>query len=121
MGKKPKDRTDILEDENSKLKKTIRRRDKTIRQLRSDAKTAEEAFRRTETYLKEVTDGKPLSEILRTVESNKPLSPIKKSCPKCNSRDMKKIIFTGFYVISCKCGYRNRVDEKQEIEKDKEG
>jgi len=120
MNKKGKDRVEILEEENSKLKKAIRRKDRTIRQLKSEVQTAHQAFRQTETYLKEITNDRPLSEILKTVESGKPLSKIRKSCPKCGSEGMNKIIFTGFHVISCKCGYRNRVDEEQEISKNKE-
>jgi len=120
MAKKGKDRVEILEEENSKLKKAIRRKDRTIRQLKSEVQTAHQAFRQTETYLKEITNDRPLSEILKTVESGKPLSKIRKPCPKCGSGSMNKIIFTGFHVISCKCGYRNRVDEEQEISKNQE-
>jgi len=117
MSKKEKDKTEILEKENAKLKKVLRGKERTIRQLKSEARTAEEAFRVTETYLKEITDDRPLSEILRTVEAGKPLSKVSDPCPKCNSINMKKIIFTGFHIISCHCGYRNRVDEER---KDKE-
>jgi len=120
MAKKQKDKLEVLEDENSRLKKAIRRKDRTIKQLKSEVSTAQEAFRQTETYLKEITNDRPLSEILKNVESGKPLSKISDPCPKCGSANMKKIIFTGFHVISCKCGYRNRVDEEREIKKIKQ-
>lgn len=115
MAKKVKDRVEVLEKENSKLKKVIREKDKTIKQLKSESKTAEDSFRITESYLKEITKGKPLSEILDIVGKNLPLQDIDYPCPKCNSRDMKKILFTGFYIVSCECGYRKRVDEEQQI------
>ena len=117
MSKKGKDRVEILEEQVRKLKATIRTKDKTIRQLKSQVKTVESAWRTTEIYLTEVTNGKPLSEVLRTVESGRPLSKFDEPCPKCNSHDMKKIIFTGFHIISCDCGYRKKMDEEQEIRK----
>jgi predicted RNase H-like nuclease (RuvC/YqgF family) len=119
MARKAKGKIEVLEDENLKLKKAIRSKDKTIRQLKSEVETAKEAFRQTETYLKEITNDRPLSEIIKTVVEGKPLKKIKNTCPKCGSEEMKKIIYTGFHVISCKCGYRNRVDEEQEINTNK--
>ena len=67
--------------------------------------------------LKEVTNGKPLSEVIKTVEANRPLSPIDDACPQCGNHSMKKILFSGFHIISCECGYRNKIDEEQEITK----
>ena len=119
MSRKGSGRIEALEEVVRKLKNTIKRRDKTIRQLRSEIKTIEQAWRTTEVYLKEITNGKPLSEVLETVEAGKPLSKLNDSCPKCNSNEMKKIIFTGFYIVSCSCGYRNKVDEERKIRKGK--
>jgi len=115
MSKKPKDRVEILEDSIKKLQTIIRNKDKTIRQLKGAVSTAESAFRKTEIYLKEVTDGKPLSEVLRTVEAGKPLSKIGDACPDCGEHEMNKILFTGFHIVTCECGYRNKIDEEQEI------
>jgi hypothetical protein len=98
-----------------KLKDTVKRRDKTIRQLKSQIKTLEQSWRTTEVYLKEVTDGKPLSEVIKDIESNKPLGKCELECPSCASKNMKKILFTGFYIISCQCGYRKKIDDEQEI------
>jgi len=115
MSKKPKDRVEILEEQVKKLRKVIREKDKTIRQLKSNSTTFEAAWRKTEIYLKEITNGKPLSEVLRTVEAGKPLTNITDPCPDCGQHDMKKILFTGFHIITCECGYRKKVDEEQQI------
>tara|TARA_R100000951_G_C2604167_1_gene169103 strand:+ start:160 stop:516 length:357 start_codon:yes stop_codon:yes gene_type:complete len=115
MSKKPKDRVEILEEQVKKLQSTLRSKDKTIRQLKTQVTTAESAFKKTEIYLKEVTNGKPLSEILKLAEEGKPFTPIGDVCPDCGSHSMKKILFTGFHIITCECGYRNKVDEEQQI------
>lgn len=120
MTKKNKDTVEILEETVKQLKKVIRDRDKTIKQLKSEVKTVQGAWKTTEIFLKEVTDGKPLSEIIKTVATGKPLSKSNGSCPKCGSKAMKKIIFIGFHIISCDCGYRTKIDEEQEINKNTE-
>lgn len=117
MAKKEKDRVEVLEEQVRKLKQTVRNRDKTIRQLKSQVKSVETAWHTTEIYLKEVTNGKPLSEVLKTVDAGRPLSKLNEPCPKCASRDLKKIIFSKFHIIVCDCGYRKQVDEEQEVRK----
>ena len=117
MSKKTKDRVEILEEQIQKLKCTIRNRDKSIRQLKSQIKTTEAAWKKTEIYLQEVTNGKPISEVLRTVEADKPLSKVGEACPSCGANNMNKLLFTGFHIIVCECGYRNKVDEEQKIRK----
>lgn len=118
MSKKAKSRTEILEEEIRKLKQTIRDRDKTIRQLKSQFKTVESAWDSTEIYLKEVTNGKPLSEVIKTIKRGKPLNKDNEPCPKCSSKDLQKILYTGFHIVICSCGYRKRIDEEQEIGQD---
>ena len=115
MSKKPKDRVEVLETLVKKLQNTIRAKNTVIRNLKGQVCTAETAFKQTEMYLQEVTNGKPLSEVLKMAESGRFTSTIGEPCPKCGSHDMKKILFTGFYIITCECGYRNKVDEEQKI------
>lgn len=118
------DRETVLENENEKLKKIIRDKDKvisqkdrTIKQLKSEAKQAMDNFVGTEHYLREVTDGKPLSEVINTVKNGKPLSKEGEPCPKCGSKDVTILIYIGFHIKSCTCGYRKRINEEQEINK----
>lgn len=118
MAKKPKDRVEALEEEIQSLKKIIRNRDKTIRQLKSEIDTTHSAWSKTEFFLKEVTSGKPLSEVLENVESGRPLSLEQDSCPKCNLKFLKKMLYTGFHIVACSCGYRAKVNEEQQLRKD---
>ena len=117
--KNRKNRDENYEDKIRKLQKVIRDKDKTIRQLKGQVKSAQLAWRATEVYLKEVTDGKPLSEIIKTAEEGKPLTYVHHECPKCNSHDLKKMVFATFYILSCVCGYRDKVDDMHEITKTK--
>ena len=122
--RKEKNVESALEMENERLKKTIRDKDKvikqkdrTIRQLKSEAKTAMDGFSGTESFLREVTNGKPLSEVIKTVKRGDPLSDEIEPCPKCGSREIVTLIYTGFFIKTCLCGYRKRFNEEQEIEK----
>ena len=117
MSKKTKDRVTVLEEQIKKLKATIRSKNGTIRQLKSQVKTTKAAWEKSETYLSEVTNGKPLSEVLEAAEKGKPLSKTGKPCPDCGKNGVKKIIFEKFYVASCDCGYRNRINEERKMTK----
>jgi len=113
----------ILEKEIENLNRTIRdknkvikQKDKVIKQLKGEAKQAMDVFVDSEHYLREVTDGKPLSEIMNTVKNKQPLRKGNEPCPKCGSKDIAILIYTGFHIKACDCGYRKKVNEEQEIE-----
>lgn len=122
--RKEKDRESILENEIDRLNKVIKEKDKVInqkkrviKQLKSEKNQAMDTFIDTEHYLREVTDGKPLSEIMNTIKNGKPLNKENEPCPTCGSRDLKTLIYTGFHIKSCSCGYRKKFNEEEEIGK----
>lgn len=119
--RKFKDRESILEEQNEKLKESIKKKDRvirqknrTIRQLKSEVKTAVDAFLDTEYHYRDINDSKTLSESLKEAKEGKARNT-KERCPKCGSDDLKTFKFTGFFIKSCKCGYRNKFDEEQHI------
>ena len=121
--KKFKDRESILENENESLKKqikdkdrVIRQKDRTIKQLKGEVKTAVDAFLDTQDHYREFSDGKTLSEAIEDAK-NGGASKRKEQCPKCGSHDITRMLFTGFHIKTCKCGYKSRIDEEQEITK----
>ncbi len=61
----PKEDTETLRDTIRKLKSQIRKLQKTIRELKAENKTLSEAWSKTEEFLGEITEGKPLKEILK--------------------------------------------------------
>lgn len=121
--KKFKDNESILEAENEKLKKiikekdrVIRQKDRTINQLKSEVKTAVDAFLETNNHYREIGESKTLSEAIDDANKGK-ATRINLKCPKCSS-NMKRLLFTGFYIESCKCGYKSRINEEDKITKD---
>lgn len=117
MPRKSKDRVEILEEENSKLKKVIKDKDAVIRQLKKEKKQLNDKSVETDDWLIDVTNGIPLSEILSYVNSGGKLKIKQDRCPSCKDDTVEKLIFPKFYMVVCsKCGYRKKVDEEKEIE-----
>ena len=96
-------KVDDLNKEVKRLNKVIREKDKTIRNLKSEKKQAMDRFIDSEVYLREVTNGRPLSEIMKTVKNGEPLGKNEYRCPKCNASDISVLIYTGFHIKICKC------------------
>lgn len=121
--KRFKDRESILEEENEKLKKTIkdkdrviRQKNRTIKQLKGEVRTAVDAFLDTQEHYSEISDSKTLSQAISEAKDGKAKKPRNEQCSKCSSHDVTKMKFTGFHINTCnKCGYKSRVDEEQEI------
>ena len=112
----PKDSNSIAREKNEKLLEIIRRLEKNNRKIKSQYKTMEDAWHKTEEKYKEAVKDIPLQEIVEHVQSGKQLTlknrSSKRQCSKCKSGELKKTQFDGFHVVVCgKCGYRNRVDD----------
>ncbi len=106
------DDDDDLREKNIKLRNKIRTLERKNNELSSQVGTLKKTWYKTEDYLREITDGIPLKEILKNVEDKTPLQKINDKCPKCYQKKLKRIIFKDFYVISCyNCEYRDRIDE----------
>jgi len=111
----PKDSNSIAREKNEKLLEIVRRLEKENNKLKSQYKTMETAWGKTEEKYKEAVKDIPLKEIMDSVKNGNPLqvnSKNKDGCGKCGSKKLKKIVFDGFYVVKCdQCSYRNRVDD----------
>lgn len=95
-----------------KLKSRILKVQKANKNLRSQNKTYRGAWNKTEDYLEEVTEGKPLSEILETARNNGKLKVGNGPCFACSRETVKKLVYSGFHINICEsCGHRERVDE----------
>lgn len=118
MAKKIKDKVQILEEENFKLKKIIKDKDAIIKQLKKEKKQLNDKSVETDDWLIDVTNGVPLSEVLSYVNNGGKLKIKQDRCPKCKDSTVEKLIFSKFYLVTCgKCGYRNKVDESKKTEK----
>jgi len=101
---RPKNKDDHYE-------KIIQRMERDIEKLKAKNKMLTEAAETTETYLLAITKDKTIQEIFQEVLDNTKTN-IEGRCPKCGSEGMKKINLGHIKVISCSCGYRNRVNEQ---------
>ena len=109
-------RTDTIEeamDKNNKLIRKVKSLEKENKKLRTKNHTLNRAWDETESFLEDVTEGKSLKEIIENVNEGK-LKRVRKECPKCGGRKVKKIQFSGFHVVVCEdCKYREKVNEKE--------
>jgi DNA-directed RNA polymerase subunit RPC12/RpoP len=100
-------------DKNDKLINMVKKLQKQVSELKTQNTTLQKVFNKTEIFLKEVTEGISLNEILQHVKDGSPLRKVSDLCPHCNSKTLKKMVFQGFHVILCnQCGYREKINEK---------
>jgi alanyl-tRNA synthetase len=109
---KKTDSPEEAKDKNTKLLRKIKSLERENKQLKSKNHTLNKAWDETETYLEDITEGRPLKEIVKDVSEGK-LRKLRKECPSCSGKRVKKIQFSGFHVIVCEdCKYRKKIDEK---------
>lgn len=97
-----------------KLKRRINKDRRKIRELTKEKNTLQRAWNGAEDYLEDVTDSKPLSELIETSKDSSRLRKTDKTCPRCEEETIKKLLFTTFHIILCennKCEYRERKNE----------
>ena len=90
--------------------KIITRMERDIEKLKAKNKVLMEALKTTEAYLASISKDKTIQEIFQEVLDNTKIN-ITKKCPKCHTEGMKSINLGFIKIISCSCGYRNRVNE----------
>lgn len=108
-------RTDTIEeamDKNTKLMRMIKNLEKDNKQLRSKNHTLNSAWNQTECFLEDITEGRSLKEVINAANEGK-LKKVRRECPRCLGKKLKKIQFNTFHVLVCEdCKYREKVDEK---------
>ena len=90
--------------------KIISRMERDIEKLKAKNKALMDALKTTESYLASISKDKTIQEIFQEVVDNTKIN-VNEKCPKCNSQGMKRINLGFVKIISCSCGYRNRVNE----------
>lgn len=92
--------------------KIISRMERDIDKLKAKNKALEVALKTTESYIESISQDKTIQEIFQEVLDNTKVNAPGR-CPKCHKEDMK-IVNLGFVkIISCSCGYRNRVNDSR--------
>ena len=88
----------------------ISRMERDIGKLKAKNKSLKNALDETEEYLLAISKDKTLIDIFKEVQDNTAIN-VHEKCPKCGSMGMKKRNLGNIKIISCKCGYRNRINE----------
>lgn len=95
--------------QNNTLTKKIKRLERENKTLKSQNKTLEDAWEKTEEYLKIVTGDQDLDEIFSGIKEKTDLTKSTMTCPNCNNQHLNTRQNDGYQVITCsKCGYKNR-------------
>jgi DNA repair exonuclease SbcCD ATPase subunit len=100
---------DSLKDANDKLKAQVKKLQREVSKLKSENKTLEQAWGKTEVYLKDVTKNKALSDIIKSVDAGEIYKSMD-ACPKC-SGVVKSMKIGKFVIQTCTCGFRRKKNE----------
>lgn len=116
MAKKNKNEIEALEEKIFKLEKLIKEKNNKIRQFKKEIKQLKEKSSETDSWLIDVTNGIPLSEVLSQINENGKLKIELDKCPICKHENINKLIFSKFHIIDCSnCGYRKKINEEEKI------
>lgn len=107
--KKISDKKNKSDDHYNKI---ISRMERDIEKLKAKNKSLMAALETTESYLEAISKDKTVHEIFQEVLDNTKVN-VSEKCPKCHTAGMKKINLGFVKIISCSCGYRNRVNEPE--------
>jgi len=108
-----KDSIEILIEKNEKLINMVKRLEKENKKLKSEYSTLHSAWDNTQEKYKEAIKDIPLQDIMDHLESNLSLIKMRKMCPDCKEKTLKKIGVGGFHIVVCgNCKYRDRINER---------
>ena len=110
-----KDSIEIALEKNTTLLDIIRKLEKTNKKLKSQYKTMETVWHKTEKKYKDIVSSNSLEEIIDYIDNKKPLKKecLSRICKNCDSKSLREIQFNGFCIVICdNCSHRNRVDDK---------
>lgn len=106
-----------LQEENRKLKEQLNHAKNENHKLKTENKTIHAAWRKTEEFLKNVTDGRSVEEIIKDVNGGKGLRKLETACSSCKSTNISISKFSNFRIIVCAdCAHKEKVDESKEQE-----
>lgn len=102
-----------LAEENKKLRAQVNSYKKEIKKLRSELKTSAKAWDETEDFLKNVTEGRSLKEVIKDVNLGKGLRKLDNSCVKCKSSNISTMKYPSFRILVCAdCEHKQKIEER---------
>lgn len=103
-----------LKKENSSLKSHVNSLKKEIKKIKSQLKTVNQAWDKTEFYLKDVVKGRSLESVISNVNTSGKLSTIDDhKCKKCGT-DYDTLKLNKMTILNCKkCKYKEVLNDKK--------
>lgn len=113
------DSIDDARDKNDKLIKKLKKAERETSQLRTQVKTIQEAWSKTEVFLSDFMGDMDLFDLINQSNDGKLLKvelEDKKSgkCTKCKTNETKTLVFDGFVIHICKsCNHREKIEDSK--------
>ena len=92
-----------------RLKQLLNKQSKELKRLRSENKSLQEAWTKTEEYIQKLTANVSILDMIHESQIGE-VKNVTKTCPNCSNRTMKQTTHGSLCMVYCKCGYRNRVN-----------
>jgi len=110
--KKKDSEVEKLEAENKRLRTQVNSYKKEVKKLRSEIKTTEKAWNETEDFLKNITAGRSLKEVIKDAGSGSGLRKLENGCKNCQSSDITILKYPSFRIVVCStCGFKHKIEE----------
>lgn len=111
--KSPAEKVERVYEENRKLKAQVKNLQDENRKLKSKNRTLDRAWKKTESYLEVVTEGRSVLEIVKDVAAGKKLGKLESSCSKCKSTKVSILPYKNFRLVVCSernCKFKEKID-----------
>lgn len=108
-------RVEKLADENRKLKSQLENLRKENRKLKSDNRTLNTAWRKSEEFVRDVTEGRSVLEIIKDAANGGRLKKFESKCSKCKSNNIGILKYSNFRIVVCHdCDFKERIDGSED-------
>lgn len=103
------EKTERLQEIVRKQKTQIENLKNENRKLKSQIKTLNSAWSKTEVFLENISDGRSLENMLKDAEAGM-LSKHEASCRQCKGKDVGMLDYANFRIVVCnKCGFKAKI------------
>lgn len=129
----PEEREEKIKDANRKLKSDLKREKNKVKQLRQDLASLQRAFNKSCQYISEKLIDRNVEEVIEMVnnfnyketEKGREKEIIKQktntnlistkcsNCGRVEGEGYMNLNYSGFNILTCKCGFRKRVDQSE--------
>jgi recombination DNA repair RAD52 pathway protein len=104
------EKTERLQEIIRKQKTQIENLKNENRKLKSQIKTLNGAWDKTEKFLENISEGKSLEQMIADADSSDGFKKKESNCRQCKSKDVGTLDYANFRIIVCnKCGHKAKI------------